>query len=509
MKYMKGTIALKNHLLISLFIICCCAFLGLQSDKCIRVFLIGDSTVADKPLVNNPERGWGQLLPIFFSDKVQILNHARNGRSTKSFITEGRWKIVADQLQEGDYVFIEFGHNDAKKEDTSRFAPPVPDYRDNLMKFIRETREKKAIPVLLTPITRRDFKDGKFAATHGEYPKIMKEIADQEKVPLIDMFNKSKQLVEKLGDEQSKALYLAGVKQNEFRLWNKKRDNTHFTRRGAIQMASFVVDGIKELHLPLGNELVPVDTKNLIGEGKVVGLDYFFNNEWRLTKDSTLERWHYIWEDTTNSGFSILGRNIDLLGADLDTLQSAPTDSSLKRLSVYILVDPDTPKETKNPNYVNKEHIAVIERWVNNGGVLVLMENDKGNAEFDHFNKLAERFGIHFNEVSYHRVAGTAYETAKNDNLPGHPIFENVKQIFTKEVSSLQIENPAKPILTENDLILMASVQVGKGLVFAVGDPWFYNEYMDTRRLPHEYENNKAANNLFRWLLTHATTSVH
>jgi unsaturated rhamnogalacturonyl hydrolase len=269
-------------------------------------------------------------------------------------------------------------------------------------------------------------------------------------------------------------------------------------------MASFVVDGIKELHLPLENELVPAQTKNLIGEGKVVGLDYFFNNEWRLVKDSTLERWHYILEDTTNSGFSIIGRSIDLLGADLDTLQSAPTDSSLKRFSVYVLVDPDTPKETKNPNYVNEEQIAAIERWVKNGGVLVLMENDKGNSEFEHFNKLAERFGIHFNEDCYHKVIGRNYETGKNDQLPAHPIFKDVKQIFMKEICSLKIEKPAEPILTENDLVFMTSVRVGNGMVFAVGDPWLYNEYMDTRRLPMDYENSKAGRNLFQWLLSNA-----
>ena len=144
MKHTDITIHLKNHFLKYLAIVCCCTFLGLKYDGRIRIYLIGDSTMADKPLVDNPEHGWGQLFPIFFSDRVQVLNHACNGRSTKSFITEGRWKIVADQLREGDYVFIEFGHNDAKKEDTSRFSPPIPDYRNNLFKFIRESREKKS-----------------------------------------------------------------------------------------------------------------------------------------------------------------------------------------------------------------------------------------------------------------------------------------------------------------------------------------------------------------------------
>ena len=201
--------------------------------------------------------------------------------------------------------------------------------------------------------------------------------------------------------------------------------------------------------------------KILVGTGKVVGLDYFFNNEWRVKKDSLRERWHYVWEDTTNSGFSLLGRAIDLLGADLDTLQCSPTDSVLNRCSVYIMVDPDTPTETKMPNYMSEDAIKVIVPWVERGGVLVLMENDKGNAEFEHFNKLAERFGIHFNEDSYHKVIGKNFETGKSDHLPAHPIFKNVKQIFMKEICSLKIQQPAEPILVENGLVLMASARVG------------------------------------------------
>ena len=489
------------------FIACCTVmlFVACLSQRMTRIFLIGDSTMADKPLADNPEHGWGQMFPMFFSQYVHIMNYAVNGRSTKNFLNKGDWKKVYGQLQPDDYVFIQFGHNDAKKEDALRYAAPRPDFKDNLKRIIRETREKSAIPILLTPITRRDFDtNGHYVGTHGEYPGVMKEIAKEENVPLIDMFEKTSQLVMKLGDAQSKELYLAGVKDNEFHLWNKKRDNTHFTQTGAIQMASFVVDGIKELHLPLEKELVPVQTKNIIDEGKVVGLDYFFNNEWRPNKDSILERWHYIWEDTTNSGFSILGRNIDFLGAHLDTLQSIPTDSSLRRLSIYIIVDPDTLLETKNPNYMSEAAINAIIPWVEKGGVLVLMGNDKGNSEFEHFNKLAERFGIHFNEDCYHKVLGSNYETGKNDHLPAHPIFTGVKQIFMKEICSLKIEKPAEPILTENELVLMASARVGNGLVFAVGDPWLYNEYMDTRRLPIDYENRKAGRNLFQWLLSNA-----
>jgi lysophospholipase L1-like esterase len=488
-----------------LFYLCCCAFLGLKSDTAFRIFLVGDSTMADKPLVDNPEHGWGQVFPMFFSRNVQIINYARNGRSTKSFLAEGLWKNVYEQLQPGDYVFIQFGHNDEKKEDTARFAAPRPDFKNNLRKFIFEARKKSAVPILLTPVTRRDFDTQEvFIGTHGEYPAVMKELALEEHVPLIDMFEKSKSMVSSLGDKRSKAYYLAGVKQHEFRLWNKKRDNTHFTRKGAMLMASLAAAGIKELHLPLENDFVPVLTDNLIGEGKIVGLDYFFNNEWRWNKDSVLERWHYTWEDTTNSGFSVLGRTIDLLGAGLDTLQCSPTDSSLRRLSVYVIVDPDTPLESKNPNYMSDDAIHVIVPWVQKGGVLVLMGNDKGNAEFEHFNKLAERFGIHFNEDSYHKVLGNAFETGACDNLPAHSIFKDVKKIFMKEICSLRCEKPAEPVLVENGHVWMASASIGKGMVFAVGDPWLYNEYIDTRRLPADYENAQAGKNLFHWLLEHA-----
>jgi lysophospholipase L1-like esterase len=501
----------KSFVSKTFFFGCCFFMLGMSPEGCVRIFLIGDSTMADKPIIDNPEHGWGQVFPLFFKNNVQILNHAKNGRSTKSFINQGRWKAVSDQLQSGDYVFIQFGHNDGKKEDTSRFTPPRPDFKNNLKIFISEAREKHALPVLLTPITRRDFDStGKYIGTHGDYPEVMKEVAQEENVPLIDMFEKTKNLIASLGDEQSKQYYLAGVKKNQFRSWIGKRDNTHFTRKGAMQMASLVVEGIKELHLPLESELTTVQAMNLVGDGKVVGLDYFFNNEWRMKKDSTLERYHYVWEDTTNSGFSQLGESIDLLGAELDSLQCSPTDSSLNSLSVYIVVDPDTYAETKprQPNDISEDAINALVSWVKRGGVLLLMENDKGNAEFEHFNTLAERFGMHFNEESFHKVVGKAYETGKSDHLPPHPIFKDVKQIFMKEVCTLRLEKPAEAILTENDLVLMASARVGKGLAVAICDPWLYNEYMDTRRLPADYENSKAGKNLFEWLLKNAQPPI-
>lgn len=478
------------------------------SNEPVRIFLIGDSTTADKPFIDNPEHGWGQMLPGFFSRNVQIFNHAKNGRSTKSFLNEGRWKTVLELLKPNDYVFIQFGHNDAKLEDTTRYAAPHTEYKQNLLKFIREARTQLAIPVLLTPVNRRNFDDGgKFIDKHGDYPDVVRGVAGIEKVPLIDLHKKSKELLEYLGPEKSKELFLVSVKPGVYRsLWEGKADNTHFTRNGAFQVAQLVVEGIKELHLPFEMYIIERTQNDLVGTGKVVGLDYYYNNEWMMGADSVKKRWHYIWEDTTNSGFSGVATIVDRLGADPDTLQSTPTTVSLKRFGVYIIVDPDTPTETEHPHYISEDAIDALVSWVQEGGVLVLMNNDKGNAEFEHMNHLADRFGIHFNEDNYHKVIGKNYDMGVSKNLPSHPIFKNVNQIFMKEICSLRLEKPAEAILIENGLIFMAEARIGKGLVFAVGDPWLYNEYLDNRKLPEGYENYDAAVSLFRWLLSNAKT---
>ncbi|MGD0337159.1 MAG: GDSL-type esterase/lipase family protein [Bacteroidota bacterium] len=477
-------------------------------DGRIRVYLLGDSTMADKPLIDNPECGWGEEFPLFFDDGVVIENHARNGRSTKSFINEGCWQAVVKKLQSGDYVFVQFGHNDSKATDSTRYAEAHTTYKQNLLKFVHETKEKGAIPVLLTPVNRRKFDSSNmFVDQHGEYPGVVREVARDEKIALIDLHEKSRKLFEQLGPEDTKSIFL-WVKPGVYAtLPDGKEDNTHFTKYGAVKIAGLVVEGLRQLDLPLAKHLTPLEPDSVPGLRKIVALDYFFNCEWRIV-DSNRIQFHYVWEDTTDSGFSQLGAIISKLGADIVAVRRAPTENDLKNYSVYIIVDPDTPAETEKPNYITEESIDVIVPWVESGGVLVLMGNDKGNAEFEHFNRLAERFGIHFNEDKYHAVVNNDYSMGKSDNLPTHPIFKNVKQIFIKEVSSLRIGKPAEPVLTENGLVLMAAARFGKGLVFVIGDPWLYNEYMDTRRLPAEYENSKAGRNLFQWLLGNARSLI-
>jgi len=218
----------------------------------VTIFLAGDSTCAIKLPEKRPETGWGEMFGKFFKDgKVAIENRAMNGRSTKTFINEGRWQAIIDNLKKGDYVFVQFGHNDSSKEKGERYTPPE-DYRKNLIKFIEETRAKKANIVLLTPVMRRRFgKDGKFYDTHGEYPDIVRAVAKEYKVPLIDMHRKSEKLIIGLGAEESKKLFLILAKGESPNYPEGLDDNTHFKPRGAEEMARLVVEGIRETKIGL------------------------------------------------------------------------------------------------------------------------------------------------------------------------------------------------------------------------------------------------------------------
>ena len=482
-----------------------CGFLS--SGPTIRIFLVGDSTMADKPLTDNPERGWGQVSPMFFDRHVTIENHAVNGRSTKSFISQGRWQVVVDRLRPDDYVFIQFGHNDEKKDDTSRYAAPETDYKNNLLKFVHETRAKGALPVLLTPVSRRKFDAlNKAVETHQEYSEVVRRVAEEEHVPLIDLDAKSIGLLDTLGVEKSKSLFLWIPPGKYKALPAGKEDNTHFTFDGAKKIAGLVVDGITELHLPLEARLLPRDRSSDVGKGKFVLLDYFFNNERKTGPDNRPTRFHYVWEDTANSGFSELGKTIMELGADVDTLEVEPTAQNLSRASIYMIVDPDTPLESVHPNYIETSAREAIVEWVRAGGILLLFGNDKGNAEFEHLNMLAERFGIHFNEDSRNRVQGNDFEMGAFADLPSHPMFKGVNKIYLKEISTLKLSGDAKSILTDKGDVIIGYSKFGNGSVVALGDPWFYNEYYDNRKLPDAFENYKAAENLFRWLLQDAKT---
>ncbi|HEY9167661.1 MAG TPA: GDSL-type esterase/lipase family protein [Candidatus Kryptonia bacterium] len=471
----------------------------------VDVFLIGDSTMADKPLADYPERGWGQMLPMFFNDSVTVRNYAHNGRSTRSFIDRGEWDEVYKQLHPGSYLFIQFGHNDEKRSDSTRYTDPETSFRGNLIRFVEGAREKGAVPVLITPVNRREYdKSNHIIETHLEYSRAVRSLATEENVFLIDLDSSSKALFDAVGPDSSKKIFLS-VSKNEYkRLPDGKEDNTHFQQGGAIRIANLVVDAIRKSALPLSHDILSRDTVNsIIGGGvdKVVGLDCYHNNEWKTDKDGKEIRYHYIWEDEENSGYSELGGIITNLNARLSELATAPSAELLRHYSVFIIVDPDTPSETKDPKYIEPDQVKTITSWVESGGVLLLFANDKGNCEFFHLNQLAEQFGIHFNEDSRNDVVGQDYDTGKFDNLPDHPVFRGVHKIFLKEISTLTVQSPATPLLRDNGDVIMATSHVGKGLVFAVGDPWLYNEYLDNKKLPVGFENYKAARSLFRFLI--------
>lgn len=212
----------------------------------ITVYLAGDSTMAGKLPEKRPETGWGEMLGQHFkAGAVKIDNRAANGRSTKTFISENRWQGIVDALKKGDYVFIQFGHNDSSKEKVDRYTPPE-DYRKNLIRFVAEARAKSATPVLLTPVMRRRFnQNGEFYDTHGEYPDIARAVAKEYKVELIDMHRLSGALLKNYGAEPSRELFLqlkAGENPN---YPNGVDDNTHFSPRGAEEMARLAAAEIR------------------------------------------------------------------------------------------------------------------------------------------------------------------------------------------------------------------------------------------------------------------------
>lgn len=238
-----------------------------------------------------------------------------------------------------------------------------------------------------------------------------------------------------------------------------------------------------------------------VGRGKKVVLDYFFNHEFRKGPDGSPERYHYTWEDRKDSGYWLWGRIFQEFGAKLDSLAVAPTAQNLKGADVFILVDPDTPKETANPNYIEPAHVRALANWVRAGGTLVLLANDSSNTELTHFNTLAQAFGIEFKRENLNRVPGKDFAPGRVPTPTNHPIFGDAKTLFIKEFAGLSLQPPARSVLQLGPDVVMAVAEVGKGRVFALGDPWIYNEYLNGKRLPAEYHNFAAAKALTRWLL--------
>jgi len=229
--------------------------------KKIKVWLIGDSTMANKETRAYPETGWGMPFVYFFDSTVVVDNRAKNGRSTKSFIEEGLWQPVVDSLQEGDYVFIQFGHNDEVKEKVGRYTTP-DEFKQNLLRYVNESRAKKAIPILISPVTRRSFDStGKVKETHPGYSDLVKQVAQEAKVPFIDLDQKSMALLQEYGPENSKDLFNYLEPGEHPNYPNGQKDNTHFSELGARKIAELVLAEIKTLNLELADRIVKPRTK--------------------------------------------------------------------------------------------------------------------------------------------------------------------------------------------------------------------------------------------------------
>ncbi len=243
---------MKRYVFFFLSSIVLMSFALIQNKK-ITLWMIGDSTMSIKQPKAYPETGWGMPFSLFFNKKIIVDNRAVNGRSTLSFISEDRWKTVYDNLKQGDYVFIEFGHND-EKVDKPGVGTTIEQYKANLARFVNDARLKKAIPVLLTPIMRRNFQNGKLADTHLGYPDAVRKVADSLNVPLIDMQRKTEILLTSLGEQESVKLF-NHVPPGTENYPDGKKDDTHLSPQGARQIAGLAAEGVRELKLGLADYL--------------------------------------------------------------------------------------------------------------------------------------------------------------------------------------------------------------------------------------------------------------
>ncbi len=217
------------------------------------IYLVGDSTMSYKPDEENPERGWGMFLSEYFDESVQIENHAMNGRSSRSFIYEGRWDSVMIMVNKGDFIVLQFGHNDGVIQKTGRYCTPE-EYRYNMTRFILDARAKSVNPILCTSVQRRKFDStGTVIKSHGVYPEIIKELAAEYSLPLVDMQQMSEELIMHYGVEGSKVLFLHIAPGESTFYPEGKVDNTHFSKLGARKMAGLFIQGLVETNHELSN----------------------------------------------------------------------------------------------------------------------------------------------------------------------------------------------------------------------------------------------------------------
>ena len=246
-----------KKVILAVLILVCVALSGVAQTNLTTLHMIGDSTMANKPVIPaNPERGWGQMFQTYFKDSVRVENYAQNGRSTKSFIADGRWDKVVAALKPGDFVIIQFGHNDEKTNNVNVGTAPFGEFTTNLVRFIRQTREHQAIPILATPVARRKFDaSGLLTNSHGIYPEAVRKVAEANKVPLLELCTATERLLQELGPESSKRLF-RWIPAGEFGSDSKSiEDDTHFNAYGASRVCDLAAVEIEAKIPELANHL--------------------------------------------------------------------------------------------------------------------------------------------------------------------------------------------------------------------------------------------------------------
>jgi unsaturated rhamnogalacturonyl hydrolase len=234
---------------------------------------------------------------------------------------------------------------------------------------------------------------------------------------------------------------------------------------------------------------------------QTVLLDAWFNSQQRRSTTGQMEYYHYKWDDTSDSGFSMLGQVFRDDGVATKTLFTAPTRRNLAGAQYYILVSPDNVAKKPHAHFMTDASARQVSAWVRAGGVLLLLDNDPSNADIVHMDKLADIFGLHFNDVLVHHVVGRDLEMGRIDVQGGGAVFHHPHTLFMKDTCSLSLSGRASAVVQDQGTILMATAKYGRGTVFAVTDPWLYNEYTNGKNLPANYDNLAAGKELVRWLI--------
>lgn len=248
------------------------------------------------------------------------------------------------------------------------------------------------------------------------------------------------------------------------------------------------------------NEMNLLATYSL-GKNKTVLLDSYFNNEKITDKAGNSHSFHYKWEEEDNNGYSIFGKAFNRFGFVTKTSYDPPTKPLLKGVAVYIIVDADITTENPTPRYMTKAYAQTIFDWVKKGGVLLIMNNDSGNADIRHLNILDQMLGFTFNEDSYNKVKGREFKMGGIPIESNNPVFKTASEVYIKELSTIRVEdNKVEKVLTKDGRTIAVTAAIGKGTVFAVGDPWFYNEYTNGLKLPPSFQNFTAMEDLIKWL---------